>query len=275
MCAGLLVGIAVGYALWGRPPAESPSVTPTAETVPRLADADVRETSVLRDDLVREAARRRVLEERVEELLAEVEAFETAREGEAEPGVGSEEVGAAALQAPKKTSGGWIDEDVLLRAGFDPREVEALREHFEAVELRRLFVRDQATREGWVNKPRYHRRMAGLNGEYGALRDEYGTEAYDWILFASGRKNRVAVERVMQGSPAEDVGILAGDVIVTYDGVPIFDPNSIRDATTEGDLGETVAVDVQRDGESERFFVDRGPLGVGLDWKRIEPREPR
>ena len=129
--------------------------------------------------------------------------------------------------------------------------------------------------EGWLSKPRYRRRIAQLERAYSDLRDEYGDGAYDWILYASGRNNRVAVERILQDSAAELAGLEAGDVLTYYDDETIFTASALRAATTRGEAGDLVAVDVLRDGEALRFYLERGPLGVGLSWRRIAPDHDR
>lgn len=166
----------------------------------------------------------------------------------------------------------WIAEDVLLGAGFAAAELEALNGFYEKTELERLFVRDQATREGWFRRPRYARRMREFNERYEALRFDYGDDGYDWILYARGRDNRVRVDRVLQGSAAADIGLEEGDVILQYDDERIFAAPALQQATGEGRAGATVSLEADRRGERIRLYPPRGPLGVVLSSLSVEPR---
>jgi hypothetical protein len=235
-----------------------------AGAAPGRAEASPDEIDGLREQLAWEVGRREALEQELAERSAPAPAEALAPD----PSPSPDEPSAA---ASTRRSEDWIDEALLVAAGFTPAEAEALRRRFEAIELERLFARDQATREGWLRTPRYHQRMQELNAEYGAMRDEHGDERYDWILFASGRQNRVVVERVLRDSAASEVGLEAGDVFLAYDGERVFEPGALQRATSGGVLGETVAVDVLRGGERIRLYPPRGPLGVAL---RVDRREP-
>ncbi len=123
--------------------------------------------------------------------------------------------------------------------------------------------------------------MAQLDAEHDDLRAEFGDDGYDWILYASGRSNRVIVNQVMGDSPAWLAGIARGDVLTHYAGERIFAPGVLRQATTEGVPGRSVAVEFLRpqadDGPAEwhRVFLPRGPLGIRLEAKRLQPEHER
>ncbi len=258
LVAGVTLGLVAGFLLWGDR-GEEATETPKQQT-PRVA-APARDPAVqrLEAQLELEEARRVELERELAARLAVPAKTPEKRD--------------APKRKPEKAKrpGDWIDGDVLLQAGFDATELEALNERYESTELERLFVRDQATREGWFGRPRYYRRMRELNESYEELRVEYGEDRYDWILYASGRDNRVRVDRVMRDSPAADVGLERGDIILRYNDERIFDARALQQATGEGRAGETVALDVDRGGERIRLYPPRGPLGIGLDSLPVEP----
>jgi hypothetical protein len=263
------VGLLAGWLLWGLR-GEGSGVPDRDESARAAgaasggAEASPVEIDGLREQLAREVGRRQALEQELAERPAPAPAEALAPDPAPSPAQPS-------AAANTRRSEDWIDEALLVGAGFTPAEAEALRGRFEAIELERLFARDQATREGWLRTARYNQRMQELNAEYGAMRDEHGDERYDWILFASGRNNRVVVERVLGDSAASEVGLEAGDVFLAYDGERVFEPGSLQRGTSGGVLGETVAVDVLRDGERIRLYPPRGPLGVAL---RVDRREP-
>jgi hypothetical protein len=155
----------------------------------------------------------------------------------------------------------WFDGRELLDHGLPEGEVARLRRIFDEQEMRRIELRHQAEREGWLNKRRYWDEMVKFQL---GLRGEIGDENYDLMLYATGKKNRVVMSEILPGSPAEDQGFEPGDVVVSYDGRRIFHGGGLRHATTEGERGEWVSIDVVRDDELLRLRAQRGPLGVKL-----------
>ena len=53
-----------------------------------------------------------------------------------------------------------------------------------------------------------------------------------------------------------------GDEIVAYDGKRVFDVGELNALTLEGTPGESVVVDVRRDGQNVQLVMPRGPLGI-------------
>ena len=64
---------------------------------------------------------------------------------------------------------------------------------------------------------------------------------------------------------------MEGDIVLNYAQETMFDWNELKSATSEGELGEYVNVNVLRDGETVSLWVPRGPLGVRLGSARVEP----
>jgi len=64
----------------------------------------------------------------------------------------------------------------------------------------------------------------------------------------------VLVSKVLPGTPAEDGGILVGDLIVAVDGESIEGTAALVHALTDKD-NQTIEVEVIRDGRSRRFDV--------------------
>jgi hypothetical protein len=51
----------------------------------------------------------------------------------------------------------------------------------------------------------------------------------------------------------------------------MFQPWSVVQSTQSGRLGETVDLEVERDGERLRLRVPRGPIGVRIGRDSVEP----
>jgi len=219
-----------------------------------------REFERLRAELATEVALREELRGELEELRGRLAAT-------AEPGSKAGTAGSRDDTADLQ----WLDEALLLEAGLRPADIDALRERFEEIEMERLYLRDEATREGWLNTHRYRRTARELDASFGALRDEFGDEAYDWLLYASGRANRVVVGGVLESSPAAQAGLESGDLVFSYDGVRIFSAGELQVATSEGEAGRRVVLVLDRGAERVRVYTVRGPLGVRLGSRRVKP----
>jgi hypothetical protein len=165
---------------------------------------------------------------------------------------------------------GWFDPGRLAGAGLAERDVEDLRRLFEEVELERLYVQNQATREGW-DRARLAEELTALGDRTRGVRESYGDETYDWFLYAADRTNRVRVESVLGGSAADEAGLRAGDVILSYDGQRIFKPGALVRGTLQGRLGDRVEVVVQRGGATQTVSVPVGPLGIRLGRATVRP----
>ncbi len=139
-------------------------------------------------------------------------------------------------------------------------------------ELDRLELRDLAIREGWFQSDRYRQELARLRREKPDLRAEIGDDAFDRYLFGAGEDNRVRISSVIAGSSAETAGLNPGDLIERYDGNRVFGFTELREATTGGDRGELVPVEIRRaDGRRDQIWLPRGPLGVRMDLSRTDP----
>jgi len=74
----------------------------------------------------------------------------------------------------------------------------------------------------------------------------------------------LVVVAVEPGSPADDAGIQAGDVLVGIDGTMIDQDNSFTDLLLQHDPGDTVTVTVQRGGQEQDLQVTLGTRPDGL-----------
>ncbi len=247
---------AVSSAEVERPPAAGDAL-PHGTDLERLRQ----EVAALREELQGEALARERLARRLEHLE-----FERAVESIApDPDKGDDEL---TRPPAKRETPPSFDEQALRELDMAPSEITRLHERFDAFEMERLELIDRATREGWVRKPRF--RQANQEHRW-ALQYELGNDVYDRLLYAVGQNNRVVVLDVLSFSPAEEVGILEGDEILRYDGERLFKASELVRATTEGRKGESIVVELLRNGQPLRIYLPRGPLGIRL---RAERRPP-
>ena len=159
----------------------------------------------------------------------------------------------------------------FLDAGFDPARAEYVKQLQDDLQLQRLYVRDQAEREGWLRSPRYRDAMQAIQQREEGLLQELGENDYDRYLYSIGRPNRVVVGDVLANGPAQQAGIQVGDSILSYGGERIFEAGSLVNATRDGTSGMSTAVEIERDGQTQLVYVPRGPLGINLRVARVRP----
>jgi S1-C subfamily serine protease len=137
--------------------------------------------------------------------------------------------------------------------------------------MQQLYLQNQARREGWYGTRRYFEELRKSEGKENIYRQELGDDQYDKFLFESGQNNRVIATDVLSGSPAEKVGIKSDDIILSYDGKRIFSWNDLTTATAEGDPQQLARIEVIRDNQPIEFYLKRGPIGIRLGSKKIQP----
>lgn len=249
-------------AFWLGRTTSAPEIAP-ASVAPEAGDAAAR--AALETALDAERERGQELAAQLAWLQSQLARFgeEVATPGlEAPPPAVPVEPAEAGSQTPERDAQApWFDERELLDHGLPESEVARLRRIFDEQEMKRIELRHQAEREGWLDKRRYWNEMVKFQL---GLRGEIGDENYDLMLYATGKKNRVVMSEILPGSPAEGQGFEPGDVVVSYDGRRIFHGGGLRQATTEGERGEWVNVDVVREDDVVRLRAQRGPLGVKL-----------
>jgi len=159
----------------------------------------------------------------------------------------------------------------LVSAGVDPLVAQQIKERSDQWTLKRLELVDQATREGWRRSEQFSERLTALQEERPNVRDELGDGGYDQYLFESGESNRVQISNIINGSAAQIAGMENGDVVLSYANKRVFTLRELQRATSEGTRGEPVQLEVLRFDEQINIELPRGPMGVTLIGKRIEP----
>ena len=159
----------------------------------------------------------------------------------------------------------------LISAGVPPSVADELVWRRSQQEIDRLELRDQAIREGWFRTERYAEELRRLNSDATGLRTEIGDAAYDRYLYQTGEFNRVRVDSIIEGSVADQTGLLPGDVIESYDGELILNFSDLRNATTNGARDEEVPVVVRRGDSVIETWLARGPIGIRLEGAAVAP----
>ena len=97
------------------------------------------------------------------------------------------------------------------------------------------------------------------------LRSELGDDQYELYLQTTGRPTSVPVSGVAEGSAGSIAGIQAGDEVFNYDGNRVFNVLDLQEATRAGTPGQSVVIEVMRDGSPVTMVLPRGQIGISTD----------
>lgn len=159
----------------------------------------------------------------------------------------------------------------LVAAGVDLNVAQSFQTRQDQYQLDRLDLFDRAEREGWIDSEQFDTSLAQLDETRVDLREELGDEGYDRYLFEAGRNNRVVIANVIEGSAAQFAGVQVGDVVIAYANERVFTTRDLQQATRAGVRGESVTMNVRRQGQDLFLDVQRGPLGVSLEAQQQSP----
>jgi len=145
----------------------------------------------------------------------------------------------------------------LVQGGFSEARAGQILDLEDRIRMQALQAEYDARRQGesynaWQQASEYQ----------SALRDTLGDADYEKYLTANGATASIIVGQVLNSSPASRAGLQPGDEIVSYDGNRVFNLNELREMAFEGDPGEDVIVDIERDGQRMQLVLPRGPLGI-------------
>ena len=266
--AGLAAGFAVAQWLAPAPPASS--IETGSAAAPDATDLPAR-IAELEGALHAETEQRALLERRVAELGAELKDLREgaggattaaiAADASAPPASSARDVPAGAAAAPfaRGRRGPQTEEErieQLVAGGFAPDRAAWIERRTSELQMQAIQAQ-YARRRGDNVDP------ALLAGGDQTLREELGDEEYERYLTALGRPTKVGVFNVIASSPAEKAGLRPGDAIVSYAGTRVFSMGELNDLTLEGTPGNSVIMEVERDGQRVQLALPRGPIGIG------------
>ena len=145
--------------------------------------------------------------------------------------------------------------DTLIEAGFAPDRAEWIVQRESELQMDSMQAMFDARQSG--ERPDRSR----LDPDQ-ALRAELGDAEYEQYLEANGRSTSVAVGSVLESSPGQRAGLLSGDQIVGYNGQRVFSYGELSEQTMSATPGQSVVVDIVRDGIPMQVVVDAGPIGI-------------
>jgi C-terminal processing protease CtpA/Prc len=257
----LLVGFAAAaMVLAPREPeqAETPSVDPDDYFDQSAATGD--RIAALEAAVAEERNARQLLEEELQILYMEIEQLRDQRQSTEEQRVAAERENRERVQSFRQQRFGTSSDALvsrLVEAGFTPERAEWLQRRESELQMEVMQARFDARRSGEPMDP-----FDPAFNPASALRAEIGDSQYEQYLQASGRPTAVSVGSVLESSPGQRAGLQPGDQIVSYNGNRVFDVSDLNQQTMLGEPGESVVVDITRDGLPMQLVMPRGPIGV-------------
>lgn len=151
----------------------------------------------------------------------------------------------------------------LISAGFTDEEANWIFQNESDVQLQSLYADHEIQRQA----------LQANGGEQSKttaerLRESIGDETYERYLQANNRSTKISVSNILSSSPAENSGLKAGDRIIGYAGERVFNVRDLNKLTVQGEAGESVLLEIERDGEPIQLTIPRGPIGINSDRRR-------
>jgi len=276
----VIIGIVIGLLLQSPNTVSNPTSSPTAsssktdnallymDSLNSAADIENNNAGidVIRQQLAQEITARKKLQSTINALSKKVTQLVTKTQPDENKTTSSHAISTTSTQ-----NRNWFNPQALIDAGMDAATAGDLKARYETQELDKLYLRDRAMREGWFGDRRYREEMEKLDGQLSGIQKELGDETYAAYLYATGQSNRVMVQSVLANSSADTAGLRATDQILRYGEQPIYNWRDLRTATTQGDINESVTIEIIRDGKPMQLYVQRGPLGIRMNSASIAP----
>ena len=147
----------------------------------------------------------------------------------------------------------------LREAGWSDGEIDSLSDLREKAALE---LEQQQYDMLWQRVQDNPDELSRWRDRQAVMRVALGDEKYEQFLEASGRPTAAEIQSILSGSEGESAGLQLGDRIRRYDGTRVFNDRDLMIAQLEGKPGESVSIEVERNGTIFYLTVPRGPLGI-------------
>ncbi len=264
---GLVAGIGMAALFGGSPLPEFGNFSGAELSAPTSEGPLSDRIAALETALAKEARQRAALEADLELLGGQLAALSSAAveapSAALEPAAGADadeglpaEPAAARFADRRERASPEYRLNLLLEAGFAPDQAQWIVDREAQLRMDVINAQYEARRQGEPFNP-----LEGQLASQAGMREQLGDAAYAQYLEATGRPTSVAVREVLASSPGQAAGLQSGDEIVSYAGQRVFSVVELNELTIAGQPGDTVAVDILRDGQPMQIYLPRGPIG--------------
>ena len=154
------------------------------------------------------------------------------------------------------------DPERILAAGFTQDRIDWLDRRVEELQMEARQAQAEAGGSDESIELDPLQAMVSVVEPYSLLRPEIGDDEYERYLQAKGLRTTVEISRVLASSPAEQGGLTEGDEIIAYGGERVFSIIELSSLAVKRSSGESVLVEIKRDGQSLQLTVPGGDLGI-------------
>jgi C-terminal processing protease CtpA/Prc len=278
LCAALLVAIGLGTLVSGLDRTKEHPAAPLGIDEPEADTSLDKRLQDLEQALAEEREARIALEDTLAMLFEELDRLEGTDE-RAEAGLQSaaenERQTRAAERRGQRNEADWVRSyqerriATLVEGGFSDEEARHALQLESEASFKAMQLAWEAQRNGESIDV-----MDAVSNPQSILRAEMGDDAYARYLAAQGQPTAIRITQVLGGSPANDAGLRAGDELISYNGERVFNVMELRNGTMQGQPGEDVVVEIERDGVRMQLTLPRGPIGItgsganvrGMNW---------
>lgn len=254
----LLTGLAIGsWVARDRPAADrAGAADPFADAQERLMR--------LEQMVFEEREARIALEESLAMFVEELGALDVAGQRAAEPQQSRQVRQVDQLQEGRsRDRSSWVRDlnqrriNRMVEGGLSEEEARHLLEQESAASYEAMRAAWEAERKGEAFDP-----FGAQNNPQHILRESIGDAAYERYLEAQGQPTTIEITQVLSDSPGERVGLEPGDRIARYNGERVFSVFDLRELTMQGNPGEDVVIEIERDGVLMQLTLPAGPIGI-------------
>ena len=278
LCAALLVAIGLGTLVSGLDRTKEHPAAPLGIDEPEADTSLDKRLQDLEQALAEEREARIALEDTLAMLFEELDRLEGTDE-RAKAGLQSaaenERQARAAERRRQRNEADWVRSyqerriATLVEGGFSDEEARHALQLESEASFKAMQLAWEAQRNGESIDV-----MDAVSNPQSILRAEMGDDAYARYLAAQGQPTAIRITQVLGGSPANDAGLRAGDELISYNGERVFNVMELRNGTMQGQPGEDVVVEIERDGVRMQLTLPRGPIGItgsganvrGMNW---------
>jgi hypothetical protein len=261
VAVALLAGLAIGSWLTGdRDAIETTGVAGTENAPTDIAERIQR----LEQQLNEEREARVALEDTLAMLFEELDTLDAGNQrAAAEQDARQARQPATEQQARNRDRSNWMQQynqnrvARMVEGGFTEEEARHLIETESAARYEAMRVAWETERSGEPFDP-----IASWVDPQRILRDSIGDDTYERYLKTQGQPTSIEITQVLASSPGANVGLQPGDRIARYNGERVFSITDLRMLTMQGNPGEDVVVEVERDGVLMQLTLPAGPIGI-------------
>jgi membrane-associated protease RseP (regulator of RpoE activity) len=145
----------------------------------------------------------------------------------------------------------------MVESGFSEDEARRVLEQESLAAFKALESAWEAQRSGETID-----RYSSEYNPQAIMRSELGDDTYARYLESQGQPTAISITQVLGGSPGSKIGLQPGDQLISYAGDRVFSVTELRNQSMQGNPGEDIVIEIERNGTRMQLTLPRGPIGI-------------